>query len=281
LLFTYVGHVAREMRVTVADMPVVLDAQLTEDVLNLQDIVVTGTVNPRRKIASSVAISTFSSNRIAQLAPASTADLLQRVPGFVVETSGGEVGNNLFARGIPSAGAYEYVQIQEDGMPVFEDGALQFANADNWLRIDESIHRMEALRGGSGSIFASNAPGGIINFISKTGTNDFAGTAKLTTGTFGLLRTDLNVGGALVPDKLFFNVGGFYRTDKGVRDPGFKANDGGQIKGNLRYNLNRGYVKFFFKKLNDKNLFLLPIPLTDKDDPKGVPGFDPHYGTLT
>jgi hypothetical protein len=49
--------------------------------------------------------------------------LLQRVPGFAVETSGGEVGNNLFAR-IPSAGAYEFVQVQEDGLPVFEDGAF-------------------------------------------------------------------------------------------------------------------------------------------------------------
>ncbi|SHG90593.1 TonB-dependent receptor [Pedobacter caeni] len=258
-----------------------LKITLLEDLMELNAVVVTGSVNPLKKIESSVAITSFNSKTIQQLAPSSAADLLKHVPGFVVETSGGEVGNNLFSRGIPSAGAYEYVQIQEDGMPVFEDGALQFANADGWLRIDETISRMEALRGGSGSIFATNAPGGIINFITKTGSNDFSGTAKMTTGTSGLFRTDLNVGGALIPDKLFYNIGGFYRTENGVRNPGFKGNDGGQVKMNLKYILDKGFIKLSYKKLNDRNLFLLPIPLTDKNNPKGIDGFNPNTGTLT
>lgn len=257
-----------------------LKITLLEDLMELNAVVVTGSVTPLKKIESSVAISSFNSKTIQQLAPSSAADLLKHVPGFVVETSGGEVGNNLFARGIPSAGAYEYVQIQEDGMPVFEDGALQFGNADNWLRVDESISRMEALRGGSGSVFATNAPGGIINFITKTGSNDFSGTAKMTTGTSGLFRTDLNVGGALIQDKLFFNVGGFYRTENGVRNPGYKGNDGGQIKMNLKYNLDKGFIKLSYKKLDDRNIFLLPIPLTNKDKPRGIDGFNPNTGTL-
>lgn len=280
LVISAVGYKTTEVNVSGNENS--LSVTLEEDALDLNAVVVTGSATPRRKIESSVAITTYNSKAIEKLAPTSTADLLKHVPGFVVETSGGEVGNNLFARGIPSAGAYEYVQIQEDGLPVFEDGALQFANADNWLRVDETVSRMEALRGGSGSIFATNAPGGIINFISKTGSNKFAGTGKLTGGTSGLFRTDLNLSGALVQDKLFFDIGGFYRTENGVRNPGFKANSGGQIKANLKYNLNNGgYVKLYYKKLNDKNLFLLPIPLTDKDDPKGVAGFDPHTGTLT
>lgn len=270
---------SREVVVNGATMA---DFTMEDDALELSGVVVTGSTSPRRKIESSVAISTYNAQAIEKLAPQSAADLMKHVPGFVVETSGGEVGNNLFARGIPSAGAYEYVQIQEDGMPVFEDGALQFANADNWLRVDETVSRMEALRGGSGSIFATNAPGGIINFISKTGGERIGGTAKLTAGTSGLFRSDLNIGGPL-SDKLYFNIGGFYRTDNGVRNPGFKANDGGQIKANLKYLLddNDGYVKVYYKKLNDRNLFLLPIPLTDKDSPKGIDGFNPNYGTLT
>lgn len=127
----------------------------------------------------------------------------------MVESSGGEVGNNLFARGIPSAGAYEYVQIQEDGLPVFEDGALQFANADVFYRLDETVKKMEAVRGGSASIFASNAPGGIINFISKTGQNDFQGRAKISTSDYGLFRQDLNLSGAIVKDRLFLMLEDF------------------------------------------------------------------------
>lgn len=249
---------------------------------SIDQIVITGNSGPKKKIESSTAISTFTAKEIQKQNPISAAALLQRVPGFAVETSGGEVGNNLFARGIPSAGAYEFVQVQEDGLPVFEDGALQFANADNFFRVDNTVNRLEALRGGSGSIYANNSPGGLINFITKEGTNNFKGTAKLETGTYGLMRTDLNVGGALIQDKLFFNVGGFYRTDDGIRKTGFKANNGGQIRMNLKYVFDKGYAKIYYKKLDDRNTFYLPIPLTqDGDKLKEYPGFDANYGTYS
>ncbi|WP_109301487.1 TonB-dependent receptor [Aquimarina sp. AU474] len=259
------------------------DIILQEDLLSLDEIVVTGASNPRTKLESSVAITTMGVKELEQKAPQSTADILQSIPGFLVETSGGEVGNNLFARGIPSAGAYEFVQIQEDGLPVFEDGALQFANADNWYRLDETVKSMEAIRGGSASIFATNAPGGIINFISKTGQNELIGRAKLSIGDYGLFRTDLNIGGAIVEDKLFFNIGGFYRVDQGIRDPGFAANNGGQMKFNLTYKFDKGYARMYYKKLEDRNLFLLPIPLRGDNDgnPEEFEGFDPNFGTLT
>ena len=246
---------------------------------DIEQIVITGNSRPKAKLESATAISTFTAKEIQKQNPISAAALLQRVPGFAVETSGGEVGNNLFARGIPSAGAYEFTQIQEDGLPVFEDGALQFANADNFFRVDNTTGRLEALRGGTGSIFATNSPGGLINFISKEGSNDFKGTAKLETSTYGLMRTDLNLGGALIKDKLFFNVGGFYRTDDGIRKTGFKANNGGQIRMNVKYVFDKGYAKVYYKKLDDRNTFYLPIPLTN--DLKEFPGFDANYGTYT
>lgn len=249
---------------------------------SIDQVVITGNSRPKPKIESSTAISTFSAKEIQKQNPISAAALLQRVPGFAVETSGGEVGNNLFARGIPSAGAYEFVQVQEDGLPVFEDGALQFANADNFFRVDNSVSRLEALRGGSGSIFATNSPGGLINFITKEGGNDFKGTAKLETSTYGLMRTDVNLGGALVKDKLFFNVGGFYRTDDGIRKTGFKANQGGQIRMNLKYVFDKGYAKVYYKKLDDRNTFYLPIPLMrDGNDVTEFGGFDANYGTYS
>lgn len=260
----------------------VISVILKEDALSLEEVVVTGTANPRTKLESSTAITTLNARAIEQLAPKSTADLLQSIPGFLVETSGGESGNNLFARGIPSAGAYEYVQIQEDGLPVFEDGALQFANIDNFYRVDGTINRMEAVRGGTASIFATGAPGGIINFISKSGMNDFGGMAKLSLGDYGLVRTDINLGGPVVEDKLFFNIGGFYRVDKGIRSPGFDANKGGQLKANLTYRFEKGMVKLYYKNLNDRTIFYQSTPFVKKGgNIEGIDGFDPNYGTFT
>lgn len=284
ILVTNVGYKSTQKSITIKDGEnSKADFHLEAESQSLKEVVVTGSSNPRSKLESSIAITTLGAKAIESRAPISTADILQTIPGFVVETSGGEVGNNLFARGIPSAGAYEYVQIQEDGLAVFEDGALQFANADNWYRLDETVSKMEAVRGGSASIFASNAPGGIVNFISKTGQNEFQGKAKLTVGDYGLFRTDLNLGGALVKDKLFFNVGGFYRADDGIRKTGFTANKGGQVKMNLTYKFDDGgYLRLNYKKLDDRNTFYLPIPLKSNNRKvEGVAGFNPNYGTLT
>ncbi|MRX39049.1 TonB-dependent receptor [Flavobacterium sp. LC2016-23] len=281
---TNVGYKSFTKKVTVKEGEAVVENLFLEtESQNLKEVVVTGSSSPRSKLESSVAITSMGAKAIEDRAPASTAALLQTIPGFVVEASGGEIGNNLFARGIPSAGAYEYVQIQEDGLPVFEDGALQFANADTFYRLDETVSKMEAVRGGSASIFANNAPGGIINFISKTGQNDFQGKAKFSTSDYGMFRTDLNLSGALIQDKLFFNIGGFYRADNGVRNTGFTANKGGQIKGNLTYKFDDGdYLRVNFKHLDDRNTFYLPIPLKSNNGKiEGIDGFNPNYGTLT
>ncbi len=284
ILVTNIGYKSTQKNISVKEGEnLTVNFRIEAESQSLKEVVVTGSSSPRSKLESSVAITTLGAKAIEDRAPISTAAILQTIPGFVVETSGGEVGNNLFARGIPSAGAYEYVQIQEDGLAVFEDGALQFANADNWYRLDETVSKMEAVRGGSASIFASNAPGGIINFISKTGQNDFQGRAKLTVGDYGLFRTDLNLSGALVQDKLFFNVGGFYRADDGIRKTGYTANKGGQVKMNLTYKFDDGgYLRLNYKKLDDKNTFYLPIPLKSNNGKvEGIDGFDPNYGTLT
>ncbi len=257
-----------------------LAIELQRDILNFEAIVVTGIQSPRTKLESSIAVTTVNLQEIVTRAPQNTADLLKAIPGFYVESSGGEGGNNLFARGMPSDGSYRYVSLQEDGLPVFENSELMFANADIFLRVDESIRTLEGVRGGTGSIYASNAPGGIINFISKTGGESLAGTVRLTVGDYNLYRTDFNFGGPLGTNWRF-NAGGFYRYDEGIRRPGFPANKGGQLKLNLTRLLPAGYIRFHGKLLNDSNIFYQPIPLQDKSNPRGIPGFDPNYGTLT
>jgi outer membrane receptor protein involved in Fe transport len=59
--------------------------------------------------------------------------------------------------------------IQEDGLPVMQFGDIAFGTQDQFTRFDSFVSRVEALRGGSASVFASNSPAGIINFITKTG----------------------------------------------------------------------------------------------------------------
>ncbi len=281
LMARVIGFTTRTVTVNVVEGETVnQDFSLAVDILNMEEIVTTGSRNPQVKLESSVAITTINVEQIRERAPRNTADLLKAIPGFYVESSGGEGGNNLFARGIPADGSFRYVQMQEDGLPVFEDGELMFANADLLMRVDETVEVMEGVRGGTGSIFASNSPGGIINFISKTGGNEIEGLVKTTVGEYGMFRTDINYGGPL-GENWRFNVGGFYRYDNGIRDPGFAANRGGQVKANVTRFFDNGFLRLNFKRLEDRNIFYLPVPLQNKDDPEEIPGFDANTGTLT
>ena len=253
------------------------DFTLRRDPLQLQDMVVTGTTTPRQNLAASVAVTTLSSQEVEQAAPRSTTEMLRYVPGFTrVESSGGEVNQNISMRGILGV---EYVMFMEDGMPVFPTMHTFFMNADNLFRFDQNIERMEVVRGGASALFGSNTPGAIVNFINKSGSDRFGGTTRITGGTQEYARYDLNAGGPLGEDWRF-NVGGFYRYDHGVRDPGFTGIRGGQLKANVTRQLDNGYLRASVKHINDRNQFILPLPFTNPEDPEYVPGFS-NYGSMS
>ena len=253
------------------------DFSLVRDPLQLQTMVVTGTTTPRQNLAASVAVTTLTSQEVEDAAPRSTTEMLRYVPGFTrVESSGGEVNQNISMRGILGV---EYVMFMEDGMPVFPTMHTFFMNADNLFRFDQNIERMEVVRGGASALFGSNTPGAIINFINKTGGDRFGGTTRITGGTQEYARYDLNAGGPMGEDWRF-NVGGFYRYDHGVRDPGFTGIRGGQLKANVTRQLDNGYIRASVKHINDRNQFILPLPFTNAEDPEYVPGFS-NYGSMS
>jgi len=252
------------------------DFSLRRDPLQLQEMVVTGTQSPRMNIEASVAATTLSNAEIQQAAPRSTTEMLRYVPGFTrVESSGGEVNENITVRGILGV---EYVAFLEDGLPVYPTMHTFFMNADNLFRIDENVERMEVVRGGASALFGSNTPGAMINLINKTGGDEFAGTLRATGGSQGLARFDLNANGPL-GDNWRFNVGGFYRYDHGVRDPGFPGIRGGQFKGSITRLLSNGYVRLSAKIIDDRNQFILDLPFVNPADPTYVSGFG-NYGSF-
>jgi outer membrane receptor protein involved in Fe transport len=246
-------------------------------------IIVTGRAGTggRTKAQTSYAVSTLSADFLRTRAPSSVTEALKSVPGFWVEASGGEASGNIRARGIPVDG-FGSINLLEDGLPVQHDPALGYLNADQTFRVDESIDRVEVVRGGPSSIFASNAPGGSVNFIMRKPGDEFSGLAKYEYGpTANLNRFDGWFGGP-IGDGWKFDVGGFYRTEDGVRDPGFTGNRGGQIRADLTKDFARGHVSLSFKRLDDHTILYTGIPLT-KDangDIVAVNGFGGHYGTL-
>lgn len=285
IVFSYVGFKNFVKEITIGNRNTVLNAVLQEDVLSLDDIVITGVANPRSKIESSVSITTLKPALIAQSSPRTTAEIFRTIPGIRTESSGGEGNTNISVRGVPiSAGGSKYLQLQEDGLPILLYGDIAFATSDIFLRADRNIARIEAIRGGSASTLSSNSPAGIINFISKTGEIEGGGAATTVGLDYNSLRTDFDYGSP-IGEGVSFHVGGFYRQGEGVRDAGYLANKGGQIKLNLTKRFENGFARIYFKHLNDRAAAYMPMPIkvtgTNSNPTWGnVAGFDATTGAL-
>jgi outer membrane receptor protein involved in Fe transport len=271
-----IGFRAQTDTVDVSGGQVTKNFTLASDPLKLDAVVVTGTTVARTKLETTNATTVLSAADITQAVPRSTTEALRYVPGFTrVESSGGEVNENIGMRGVLGV---EFVMFMEDGLPVFPTMHTYFMNADNLFRMDENIDRMEVVRGGSSALFGSNTPGAIVNFINKTGGPEVAGTMKVTGATGGLARYDFNVNGP-VGDAWHFNLGGFYRYDHGVRDPGFPGIRGGQLKASLTHDFSNGYLRASLKYIDDRNQFILDLPMQNAASPEFVPGFG-DYGSM-
>ncbi|WP_129790697.1 TonB-dependent siderophore receptor [Sphingosinicella sp. CPCC 101087] len=247
-----------------------------------EEIVVTGRAgaSERTRLETSYAITTIDNDALRSRAPSSVTEALKSVPGFWVEASGGEGSGNVRARGIPVDG-FGSINLLENGLPVQHDPSLGYLNADQAFRIDESIERIEVVRGGPSSIFYSNAPGGAVNFITRQPGDTLGGVARVLYGpTADLYRFDGWIGAPLGAG-WSLGVGGYYRNEAGVRDPGFTGNRGGQIRADVNYDFGNGSVTFGYKRIDDHAIFYTGIPLTkDREgDVVGLPGFDPHYDT--
>ncbi len=226
-------------------------AQETGDSPVLEEILVTGVARPTAKLDSSVSVTSYEAAETYKLAPRSTAEIFRSIPGIRSESSGGQANANMTVRGIPLAtGGSKFMQIHEDGLPVQEFGDVNFGNADQYVRADFSLDRIESIRGGSASTFASNSPGGIIHLISKTG-EEAGGSVGMTYGLdYQHQRVDFDYGQPL-SDSLRFHIGGFVREGEGIRDAGFNAESGYQLKLNVTKDLDHGYLRFYAKRLHD------------------------------
>jgi len=243
----------------------------------IEEVIVTGTAGggEMRKLDASFSITTADAGEIEKFAPKSTADLLKIVPGVWVESSGGVSGANVFVRGFPGAGDAPFLTVQLNGAPVFPPPTLSFLENTTLFRIDETIARVEALRGGPNPVFSNGQPGLTANFLLKEGSEETEGLVKYSTSDYDLRRFDAVLSGEIA-DELYYMVGGYISSSPGIRDAGFNAEEGNQFTINLTKDLENGSVNVYYRKTDDHGTWYLPAALN-------VPGIDGDYtqvGTL-
>ena len=181
------------------------DEEAKPDDNAFEQIVVTGSVGGRTQIESAIAVTSIDDEVIQNFKPNSEVELFRLIPGIQANGGNGPGGNaNIAVRGLPVAtGGSPFVQIQEDGLPTVLFGDMQFGNNDYWTRFDASTARVESVRGGTATTFASQAPGAIINYISHTGEVE-GGYVGLSTGIgYDEKRVDFRYGGSASDSVLY------------------------------------------------------------------------------
>ncbi|KQN40802.1 hypothetical protein ASG37_03245 [Sphingomonas sp. Leaf407] len=245
------------------------------DVPVVADIVVTGRrgVTARPAQDRSYSATHIDADSFARRQPDSLAEVLATVPGLWVDPSAGTAANTVRVRGLPLDG-YQALAVQEDGLPVQHD-TLPWSDIDQFVRPDLMIDSADYVRGGPSAIFASNAPGGILNLRTRAPTAGGGGAARVTANDRGLLRLEGYRNAGI--GRWSVIAGGGVSRDPGVRRI---ATTLGGWQARLRADRpigSDGRLTLAVRLLDDDTLNVSSLPLRrigTKVTP--LPGFDPR-----
>ena len=167
------------------------------DATEAAEIIVTGTSRSRVALDTPLAVSQLGTEALTRAGASSQADILNTIPTIKADGGGGEVAANIFVKGLPSGGQYQFTPLMYDGLPVLSSFGLNSSAYDVYARNDLGISRLEFVRGGVSNLFGPGSVAGLINYISKTGGDEFEGTAQLEVAEKGRYRGDLAISGPL------------------------------------------------------------------------------------
>lgn len=285
IVYSYTGFTTFQMSIQVeGGTTYTQDVVLEVDNLLLDEIVVTGSFSGRTQKDSPMSITLLSAARIQQLSSNSQADILRTIPGITAEGGGGEVASNVFVRGMPSGGQYQFTPLQVDGLPVLSTFGLNSSAHDVYFRNDIGIRNLEFVRGGSSTLFGAGSVAGIINYSSVTGSFEHENKVQLEWAEDGRIKTDFLAAGPL-NESLFYAVSGFYRYDDGPLETGLPTR-GYQLRGNIKklFNDAKSSITVYAQAIDDNVQFYLPYPLANdsgqRERPTGNDG-ETVYTTLT
>jgi outer membrane receptor protein involved in Fe transport len=259
---SFLGYETQEKTVVLNGSPVTLQIVLVEGGNTLDEVVLTATSTTRSQKETPLSITSYGAQVLAQKATSSQADILRSVPGITAEGGGGEVASNIFVRGLPSGGQYQFNPLQIDGMPVLSTFGLNSSAHDVYFRNDLGMKSLEFVRGGSSILYGVGSVAGIINYTSVTGNAKPKNILKTEIASNSRYKADFLTSGPLGGENsnTFYALSGFYRYDEGPLKTGLPT-EGFQLRGNLKHLTEKGSITFSGQFIDDNVQFFLPYPL--------------------
>jgi vitamin B12 transporter len=168
----------------------------------LGPIVVTATriPTPESQVAGSITVIT--DDQITASQAQSLPDILKFVPGLNLVQTGGTGGQtSVFMRGTNA----DHTKVLVDGIDV-SDPSNANAAFDFGQFLTADIDHVEVLRGPQSGLYGSDAVGGVINIITKTGDGPAQWTAAMEGGSFETFNQAVSVRGSEDQLHYSFNV---------------------------------------------------------------------------
>jgi vitamin B12 transporter len=155
-------------------------------------IVVTATRIPTPELQVASSISVVTADEIAARQFQSLPDLLVQVPGLNVVQTGGPGGQtSVFMRGTNS----NHTKVLVDGIDV-SDPSSPSGTFDFGQFLTQDIQKVEILRGPQSGLYGSDAIGGVINIITKSGSGPAQLSAGAEAGSFDTFNQFAGISGS-------------------------------------------------------------------------------------
>jgi vitamin B12 transporter len=186
--------VRKLLLLSVASIPLATSAASAAELEDEPDtVVVTATriPTPALEVASSISVVTAEdiANRQIQTLP----DVLKDVPGLNVVQEGGPGGQtSVFMRGTNS----NHTKVLVDGIDV-SDPSSPVGTFDFGQFLTQDIQKVEILRGPQSGLYGSDAIGGVINVITKSGSGPAQFNAAAEGGSFDTFNQSAGLQGSL------------------------------------------------------------------------------------
>ncbi|MFL6600075.1 MAG: TonB-dependent receptor plug domain-containing protein [Steroidobacteraceae bacterium] len=224
-VFSVVGTVVLTIALAAAAMPG-FAAEGAGSPDSVQSVIVSATrlPTPESEIASSVTIIT--AKDIAARQERSLPDILKDVPGLNIVRTGGPGGQTVvFMRGTNS----NHTKVLVDGIDV-SDPSSSNASFDFSQFLTQDIERVEVLRGPQSGLYGSDAIGGVINIVTKSGQGPAQLQASAEGGSFETFNQTAGVRGSVEQFHYNANVDHFHSgatpvTPLDLLAPGETRND--------------------------------------------------------
>jgi vitamin B12 transporter len=156
-------------------------------------IVVTATRIPTPEIQVASSISVVTADDIADRQIQTLPDLLKELPGLnVIQTGGAGGQTSVFMRGTNP----NHTKVLVDGIDV-SDPSSPSGTFDFGQFPAQDIQKVEILRGPQSGLYGSDAIGGVINVITKSGSGPAQFTASAEAGSFDTFNQTAGVSGSL------------------------------------------------------------------------------------